>query len=233
MAIPGYINTYSISYTETEYYKELVPLVGLLGDSITDVIQFIKQVIEDIKNNTRIIDSNAEGILDLSRVNTQTVLTLRSMDAQIAMRGDASDSWPLGFWEYYGGKICGFFGELADEAALTWSKTVANQLQSPTIYVTNLNNAVASLLKYEPPSNPYRGHNFISIPLVATFETKWGETPPSEPVIVYQLVSTDGMDGVFLCTIETAENSIPNYATSVKYYMFKDNAYYLISEVKI
>lgn len=228
MAIPGYINTSQTGYTDTEYYQELSPLVGILGDSISDVIAFVKGLINEIDANLAKVTSNESGVLDLTNVRTPTILAAIAKNIKVFSPGGMSQAWPLGFWGYYDGYLCAYFGDAADDAARTWATTITAQLQTPVLYASYFQPNLGGF----DPSEGDTGANYADIQFVATFNTRWGETPPSDSLIL-TVPYKPWLSPAWEAILEVQESSIPSYAKSVRYYQFKGDGFYLIQEVEI
>jgi hypothetical protein len=227
MAIPGYINTSQTGYTDTEYYKELSPLVGILGHSITDVVAFVKTLINDIDVNIAMITSDESGVLDLTNVRTATTQSAIAKNIRVVSAGGLSQAWPLGFWGYYNGFLYAYFGDAADDAAKTWSTTVTSQLQTPKIFASRFQVNLGGF----NPEEWLIGFNYVEIQFVATYNTRWGETPASDPlykIVEYKANSSPSWE----ITLEV-EEPIPSYVKSVRYYRFKDDTFYLLQEVEV
>jgi|AMWB02.1.fsa_nt_gi hypothetical protein len=236
MAIPGYLDETPVDYSQPEYYQALTPLVGILGGSHTQVVEFIKQMLEELKSNGSVLSSDSSGAVDYSRANTPALLFAKSLNLKIIHNGGESIFWPMGFWAYIDGGLCAFLGTEADERANSWSALSTSQLRSPELYLSAQQNTIDNY-PVQPFYMPYTGYNYSSTTFVATFVTRWGETPPSNAVVIHYASSGPafgvGYDLSWSVTMEVSQSSIPNYAQSVRYYQSYSDGFYLIGEVSL
>lgn len=229
MAIPGYQESYLHDYSDPEYYDYVVGMLGIVGGSHAEVVSKINLLKAEIEAQRAPSILTADGYVDFSKLRSPTVQELKDKDIVLVDYGDTSiEATASGFIE---GKMHLFLHQAAVDYIKQITIPIPQQLQPPILYVSG-----------------YSGLNLgigtetvgaiITHVFAATFITKWGETGPSNPIYLYGKEYEEGDQnlteaGRWTVTLEVQEDSMPGYATSVRYYRWFNTSFRLVGEVQI
>lgn len=221
MAIPGYTENITVDPSETEYYDYIANMVGIIGNSHSEVLAKIKALRDEVVANADFNILDPDGYVDLWKIRAPTVEEMRNAEVSVVFWDASTEPVCSGF---VNGRFCIFFGRAAEAYIKEWTLPSPQALAVPSLYISSTTNIEMG------------NTNQISVPLVtyvfaATFMTRWGETGPSNAVYATTINDPEGIKK-WSVVLEVEGDRIPSYATSVRYYRFFDT-FRLVSEVKI
>lgn len=218
-----------MSYSESEYYAYAVHVVGTYANTFSEAVTMIEKVRESL------IEASApnlllpNGYVDISRMREPTVQELLSKGAEIVAYGDISE-WgtEIPRFGFVAGKPYVFFFKAAHDYLMQMSIPVPQQLLPPELYVSSMTGLDAVV-------RDFGAETLDAVTFCSTFVTKWGETGPSNSIVLYPtgFVGDGNTEGMWSATLEVNGDRIPAFATAVRYYRWFETTFRRILEVNI
>ena len=218
-----------MSYSESEYYAYVSQLVGTYADSFSEAVTVVEKVRESLIENSAPNLLLPNGYVDVYRIKEPTVQDLLSRELVIVAYGVPSE-WPddpprFGFID---GKMHAFYFQASHDYLTQMTLPIPQQLLPPELYVSSMVGLDAAVHDFGPET-------LDPVTFCSTFVTKWGETGPSNAIVLYPtgFVGDGNTEGMWSATLEVSGDRIPAYATAVRYYRWFKTTFRRILEVSI